>query len=141
MKIKMWGLILIILFLAVNTMPASTSIGFILGEPTGLSLKFDNFPVLGIAWSLDDYLHVHIDYWFSSRRFQRALYWYWGFGGKVIFQKYKDKDFGLGLRMPLGIRYFPARRVEIFFELAPGMKVYPKTEVDIDAGIGIRFIL
>ena len=141
MKINIWGLVLVILFLLAPTMSASTGIGFILGEPTGLSLKFDNFPVLGIAWSLNDYLHIHMDYWVSSRRFQRALYWYWGFGGKVIFQKYKDKDFGLGLRVPLGLRFFPARKIELFIELAPGMKVYPKTEVDIDAGIGIRFIL
>jgi hypothetical protein len=141
MKMKTCGILLVFLLLATAHLPASTGIGFIMGEPTGLSLKFDNFPVMGIAWSLNDYLHIHMDYWFNSRRFQRSLYWYWGFGGKVIFQKYKDKDFGLGLRVPIGIRYFPARSIEIFFELAPGMKVYPRTEVDVDAGIGIRFIL
>lgn len=121
------------------TVSASTGIGIIIGEPTGLSLKFNNFPVLGIAWSMDDYLHIHCDYWVKISRLDRSIYSFWGFGAKLIIHSQKNEKLGMGIRIPLGLRFFISRKVEIFTELVPGMKVIPETKFDIDAGIGIRF--
>ncbi len=121
---------------------ARTGVGIIVGEPTGLSIKIGHFPVIGIAWSWDDYFHLHIDYWLKSARLDRSLYWFFGFGAKVsVHQKNQgdDGDVGLGLRVPLGLSYFFSRRFEVFGEVAPGMKLIPGTEFDIDGGIGIRF--
>lgn len=142
---KARGLIIIIFVLLVlgitKPVEANTGIGFILGEPTGLSVRIDRFPVLGIAWSLDDYFHLHCDYWIRSRRVNRSVYSFWGFGWKMTLDKNEGKNFSLGMRVPIGLRYFPYRRIEIFFEIVPGMRVFPNTSFDFDVGIGIRFIL
>ncbi|MEN8154196.1 MAG: hypothetical protein ABFR75_09235 [Acidobacteriota bacterium] len=143
MKIKILPVILFVILILGITKPvgSNTGIGFILGEPTGMSLRIDKFPVLGIAWSLDNYFHLHCDYWIKSRRLKRSVYWFWGFGGKMTLYKYNDKNFTLGMRVPIGLRYFPARRIEIFCEIVPGMRIYPSTAIDFDLGIGMRFIL
>ena len=143
MKIRILSIILFVLLIlgVVNPVGANTGIGFILGEPTGLSLRIDKFPVLGIAWSLDNYFHLHCDYWITSRHIKRGLYWFWGFGGKMTLDKYEGKNFALGMRVPIGLRYFPSKRIEIFFELVPGIRVFPNTTTDFDVGIGMRFIL
>lgn len=139
MKITLLILILPVLILPFSAR-ASTGIGIIVGEPTGLSIKINNFPVLGIAWSLDDYIHLHCDYWLKSGKLERSLYWFFGVGVKVVIKdKKEDDNFGMGMRIPLGLRYFLARRVELFGELAPGLMVLPGTDFNIDAGIGLRF--
>jgi len=143
MKARIFIIVLLIVWVLsiANPIRADIGVGFILGEPTGFSLRIDGFPVLGIAWSLDDYFHLHCDYWINSRYIKRGVYWYWGFGGKVTSDKYKGNSFSMGMRVPIGLRYFPARRIEIFLEIAPGMRVYPNTASDFDIGIGMRFIL
>ena len=119
---------------------ASTAVGVIVGEPTGISLKFGNFPVIGIAWSLDDYFHFHCDYWVKNPHLKNSLDWYWGAGVKITGSKKPGDDrIVLGFRLPLGIQYFFSKRWEIFVEIAPGMLIIPKTDFDFDGGIGVRY--
>jgi len=143
MKIRVFISIIIFIFVLFLFKPvkASTGIGFILGEPTGLSLRIDNFPVIGVAWSLNNYFHIHCDYWIKTPHIKKGLFWYWGFGGKITSNIQSGNNLSFGMRVPLGLRYYPSKRIEIFFEIAPGLIIIPETASDFDIGLGMRFIL
>lgn len=121
--------------------------GIIIGEPTGISLKYSNFPVLGIAWSVENHFHVHCDYWVHEDTLKAPVNWYVGVGGKVrLFtndsndrKKDSDSDIGLGFRVPVGLQYYIIEELELFGEIVPGISLFPATGFDLDAGIGIRY--
>ncbi len=122
-------------------------IGIIIGEPTGISFKYNNFPVIGIALSLENHFHLHCDYWMFNSSLKGDLYWFAGIGGKYIYDlnrsdknpdKYEGK-YGFGIRIPIGIRYYVVPALELFCEIVPGISVIPSTDFDGDAGIGIRY--
>jgi len=121
--------------------------GIIIGDPTGISLKYDKFAA-GIAWSLDDYFHIHCDYWFYQADLVKQLNWF--VGGGVKFKAFDDHDnsrnhdsddhsFGVGVRVPVGLQYFIVPRVEVFGEIVPGIYLFPDTDFDLDGGIGARY--
>src|SRR5699024_5244994 len=90
---------------------SGTGIGFMVGEPTGLSLKSwtssKNAFDVGLAWSLSsDAFHIHADYlWHNFNLFNDvqsgSLPLYYGIGGRVIFD---DNDAKIGARVPVGLR-------------------------------------
>jgi len=145
--------LLILLVLLTFALPLAANdigAGIIIGEPTGLSFSLNNQFVLGAAWSFREYVHLHGDYIFLRSGIEKIedeiakpFGWYLGGGAKVrIFTKEKDTDdsaVGLGLRIPVGVTFYPAENIELFLELAPGIALFPDTEGDLDGGIGIRY--
>ncbi len=141
---------------SVIAMPAAAEagragIGFIVGEPTGISGKlfitentaFD----AGAAWSLvkNSNFHLHADYLrhnFSvlKREFgitEGELPLYFGIGGRVRFD---DDESRVGVRLVAGVSYiFDNAPLDVFFEIAPIMDLAPKTELNFNAGAGLRF--
>ncbi len=117
---------------------ADTGIGGIAGydQPTGLSFKIDNFPVVSLGWSVtQNWLEGTVDYWFINDKLDRNILWYLGMGSSI----YVEDDFGLGLRVPVGIQWYFMPRFEFFGELVPGFDILPSSGFDISAGIGLRF--
>jgi len=123
-------------------------LGVILGEPTGISLKYKNFPVVGIAWSVNNHFHLHCDYWIYNATLAQPVNWFIGAGLKLRIMDEHSRDdnnhhddttAGFGIRIPVGLQFFVIPRVELFAELAPGISLYPATEFDIDGGIGARY--
>lgn len=131
-------------------------LGLVVGEPTGISAayrldKTQSVQAL-LAWKLTspggvlvaaDYL-FHFDDLLEFEGVRIPLYA--GAGAKVAIltgdAHYKDSDsaFGLGVRIPLGVRWeFKQVPVEAFLELVPGMLLLPGTIPDIGAGIGARW--
>jgi hypothetical protein len=122
----------------------STELGVIIGEPTGVSAKFwtsgRSAVDLGVAWSLGESgnMHVHSDYlwhfWTNS-----GVAFYAGLGGRLLF----DNDTEFAARIPIGMQFNIARRLGVFFELAPTLPIMPETESDFDinggAGVRLRF--
>lgn len=126
-----------------------TGIGFMVGEPTGLSLKTwtggNNAIDAGLAWSFGRYdaINLHADYlWHNYSVFEvdsGSLPLYYGIGGRAVFA---DDDAVLGARVPVGIDYlFEESPVGIFFEVAPIFNIAPSTDFDVDGAIGVRFYL
>lgn len=119
----------------------STELGVIIGEPTGVSAKFwtsgRSAIDLGVAWSLGDSgnMHLHSDYlwhfWIDS-----GVAFYTGLGGRILF----DDDTQLAARIPIGLQFNVARRLSLFFELAPTLPIMPETKssFDINGGAGVR---
>jgi hypothetical protein len=121
-------------------------LGFILGEPTGLSLKKwigDTVAIDGSAsWSFGrkSALQLHADYLLHIFNLIKVgkgkLPLYYGLGVRVKF----EDDSKAGIRFPLGINYiFENEPLDIFFEVAPIINLAPSTEFDLNGAIGIRY--
>lgn len=125
-------------------------IGFMVGEPTGLSLKSwtggNNAFDLGLAWSLGRYdaINIHGDYlWHNYNVFDEVdegtLPLYYGIGGRLILA---ENDAIIGARIPVGINYlFEDSPIGLFLEVAPIINLVPSTDFDVDGGLGVRFYL
>lgn len=137
--------IISILFLTL-LMPAALfakmGIGIVVGEPTGLTFKTDNL-VIGIGWSFaaaDDRIDATIDWWLVNDNLMEILDWYLGAGAKVRLNLNQNTDtINVGLRIPIGVQWWPVKELEVFAEIAPGLLLFPATDFDISAGIGLRY--
>ena len=134
------------------------SLGFILGEPTGLTLRaglgdgsaiqghlgFDHFRGGGTAamldWTYDAYDFL--------RRGRGGLLFYVGIGGQVEFfdrgRHYYDHDHvGIGVRGLAGLRASFVPPFDVFLELAPVGLMFDVTDGyaywDVDLALGVRF--
>ncbi|MBN1128201.1 MAG: hypothetical protein JXA71_04410 [Chitinispirillaceae bacterium] len=113
--------------------------GFMIGEPTGFSLRINKFPVLCFGWSLPhDYVYVNCDYWLIDKPFpnEDRIDWYLGVGGALG----AGHEAFLGCRVPIGIKGIIERRFELFGEIAPGVAIAPEVGLFANGGIGFRYI-
>lgn len=125
-------------------------IGFMVGEPTGLTLKSwtggGNAIDVGAAWSFGRYdaITLQADYlWHNYNVFsdvdEGSLPLYVGIGGRLVLG---ENDSYIGARVPVGLNYlFEDAPVGLFIEAAPILNVAPSTDFDIDGTIGARFYL
>lgn len=120
----------------------------------------------GLAWAFGSYFTLYGDYlWHfprafgGSSRFVSELNPYVGVGLAAAFATYNNDGlliingnksyrffgttgdrFGLGIRIPLGIEWLPARPpIGVFLELAPGIAMVPATSAFFQGGIGARY--
>jgi len=121
-------------------------VGIQLGEPSVITGKIwmdnDNAVDMGLGWSIGhesrlimqgDYVH-HLYNIVKVNKGTLPLYY--GVGGRLIL----GNSDNLGVRVPLGADYLVQDQpIEIFFEIAPVLDLAPKTEPDINAGIGVRY--
>lgn len=126
--------------------PDNTEIGILIGEPTGISLKFwgsgNTALDLGVAWSLGrgGAIHLHGDYLFHHEVDPELdnLLFYYGIGARALL----TDDARFGARIPVGLQYIiPETRLSLFFELAPLFDLVPETEFDVNGGVGIRVFI
>jgi hypothetical protein len=86
-------------------------------------------------------LHVHADYLFHNFNVIKSsekLPIYYGPG--VALNLWRHGDTELGFRGVCGLAWMPRTApLDLFFEIAPVMILFPGTWVDINAGIGGRF--
>lgn len=140
-KIVAVGLLLIILVLPVTAF-ADQGIGIVLGEPTGLSYKTGDL-VIGLGWSFtanDSRIDATADWWLINDHLIEMFDWYLGAGIKLGLNLNNDNDiFNIGLRVPIGIQWWPVEQLEVFLEIAPGILLVPSTDPDIGAGLGLRY--
>ncbi len=125
-------------------------IGFVVGSPTGLSLKW-NFAgasfASALAWSFtgDTDITINTDH----LRYQYALEHesglgeqlplYYGLG--VNFRYREDRDSVIGLRLPVGFNYLSDTiPMDFFIELAPSLNIYPDTKFRLRLALGARYI-
>lgn len=122
-------------------------VGLMVGEPTGLSMKYwvnENLAVDGgIAESFhrDNGLQLHSDIlWHEFGIFnvsEGRLPLYFGVGPRFKFQ---DGDDAFGIRFPIGVSYiFDRQPIDVFFEVAPIIDVEPSVRGSFNLAIGMRF--
>ncbi len=121
-------------------------LGFMLGEPTGISFKKwtgSKTAIDGaVAWSFSgqNSLHLHADYLihrFDLIKVEKGrLPLYFGLGARL---KLEDPT-RFGVRIPVGVSYiFEEIPIDIFFELVPIFDLAPATDFKIAGSIGIRY--
>ncbi len=156
-KLSQGLLVTTLLLLVFNINPASAQntdgklgVGIMIGEPTGISLKYwqsqRNAIDGGLAWSLGQYdaIHLHADYlWHNYSVFsdvdEGQLPFYYGIGGRLVLA---DNESVIGIRVPVGLNYlFEEAPVGLFLELAPTINLAPSTDFDIGGALGIRIHL
>jgi hypothetical protein len=127
--------------------------GVVLGDPTGLSFKYNinsaHSVDAALAWSDSINIHMHANFlWNKYKLFYLDQYpvdWYFGAGVRLRERekdRYEKDDDGLqlGLRAPIGLKFmFLDPRVEIFAETAVVFNFVPDTDADLDFGIGARY--
>lgn len=126
----------------------SFGLGPLLGEPMGVGGKLwlsDKTAVdAGAGWSLLDPegFQFHGDFLFHKfnlfRAEQRDLPLYFGVGGRVKFVEHGDNR--AGIRVPVGISYLLDRHsLELFAEVVPILDLAPKTTLEWNGGVGLRY--
>jgi len=123
---------------------ADTGAGLQFGYPgdVALTVKLDHFPVAGLSWSFGSstYLGTTIDYWLANNKISDTpLTWYYGGGISASINTGSGDKIGLGLRAPIGLQFYPAKQIETYLELAPGLAVLPGIGFDIGAALGFRY--
>ena len=126
-------------------------LGFIAGEPTGVSGKLwmshNTALDMAVAWSSsgdgNDDLHLQADHvWHDFGLLsvdEGRLPVYYGIGARVRLDDGAGDD-GLGVRFPVGLAYlFQGNKVDIFGEVVPTLEVTPDTNFDVEGGIGLRY--
>jgi hypothetical protein len=127
-------------------------LGLILGEPTGLSLKywFDTERAIdgAVAWSYseNDSLQLHADYLIHNYDVfdTKELPFYCGLGARLKFKEDDGRGRNehhdiFGIRIPLGVTYvFDEAPVDLFFEIVPVLDLAPDIELDLNAAVGLR---
>ncbi|TVQ22097.1 MAG: hypothetical protein EA383_15980 [Spirochaetaceae bacterium] len=134
----------------------SVSIGVIVGEPTGLSIKLWLSDVsaidIALAWSFTDngafyanadYLTHFFDVFTTA---PDRLPVYVGVGGSLRVQSQApgqgdpDSRLRAAVRVPVGISFLPVELpLDLFFELAPHLRIFPETTFGVAGGIGVRY--
>jgi len=144
---KLFFISLVSLFsLGVFAQDSGLGLGLIFGEPTGLSAKMWTSERTAIdaavAWSFSTpgWFHVHADFLIHNYDIITVstgkLPLYYGVGAYTAF----SSEFGLGVRVPLGLAYqFEGAPVDIFAEVAPGLALLPALRFYIGGGIGVRY--
>lgn len=143
-------------------------LGFVLGNPSGISAKLPSGPVNALQFILaydnrgdgwnnrgwnnngncydnnnngcDGRLYLGGDYvWYNYNSIQVAqgrLPFYYGPG---LWTSFSDNS-AVGMRFVLGLEYqFATAPFDIFFEIAPGIRVIPNTNGYVSSGLGARF--
>lgn len=154
MKYKIAAITILLAVTATNARAQDTfGLGFIIGEPTGLSLKYwlDKEHAIdgAAAWSSseNDSFQLHADYLIHNYELLNAddLPVYYGLGARLKFKDHDGRgrnrnDAIFGIRIPLGVTYlFDDAPLDLFFELVPVLDIAPDVDLDINAAIGLRF--
>ena len=141
------GMMTFIPFTMAQSHKGDFGVGIFVGEPSIVTGKVwtdsHNAVDMGLGWSFGhdsqiimqgDYLHHMYNLVHNINKGQ--LLFYYGVGGRLILGN-NDR---LGVRVPLGADYLVQNEpIEAFFEIAPVLDLAPKTEPDINAGIGVRY--
>jgi hypothetical protein len=140
-----------VLLLKTEPVMADSAIGAVLGDPSGLSVRFglDSRHSIGGALAASsgyyDGTHLHVTYLTEHARSfggrQGPVDLYYGLGVRLIDYRDKNNDniVALGPRAPLGLIYNISNPdLEFFGEIALTLDLISKIRTDLDLGVGVR---
>jgi hypothetical protein len=157
MKCKTMVAVLVGLICASALAQEGLGLGVILGEPTGLSVKYwlDNEQAIdgAAAWSFwdGDGFQIHADYLWHDFELLGVggedadkLPLYYGVGARLKFRddegRHHDDDTFFGIRIPVGVSYlFKDHPFDLFAEIVPIVDLAPDVDLRLDLAVGLRF--
>lgn len=121
--------------------------GLMVGEPTGLSLKYwlnEEFAIdggIGAAFHRESGLQLHSDaLWHAFGSYDCPHGRVSPYLGVGVRGKFQDGDDAFGFRVPIGISYMLDRRpIDVFFEVAPILDVTSTVRGSFNVTAGARF--
>ena len=122
-------------------------LGFIAGEPTGLSWKYrfshENALEGAVGFLPDNGIRANMDYVWHSHPFSNHQFGLdYGAGialgpGRTI--ESRGQDIGFGVRGVAGLNYLlPNAPLDLFVEAAPTMILAPNSRMIVEPGFGMR---
>lgn len=146
------ALLLFVIHLVSFKANAESSVGFILGDPTGISTRFFHEKEYSISLTFANHggdnegLEIQASILKNKARLfaieKQAAELYYGAGIRLIdISEGKHKnELALALRTPIGVSVDISNPdLQFFAELAPNLNLSPFSEIDFDLGIGCRF--
>lgn len=140
---------------------AQNAVGLTLGGPTYIhfthGLGGSEALEAGVSFSYNHATHIYGDYLLETHDTFRNpqlsdMGMFYGFGGMIVIMNKdrvhedgyygdKDGDVGFGVRVPVGVDWRPTKTRDFSFhaKLVPTVTVVPETELEITAGIGLKF--
>ncbi len=142
---------LVFFLLTTEPVMADSAVGAVLGDPSGLSVRFgldSRHSIEGALAASSGYYdgtHLHVTYLTEHARSfggrQGPVDLYYGLGVRLIDYKNNNNDnvVALGPRAPLGLIYNISNPdFEFFGEMALTLDLISKIRTDLDLGIGVR---
>ena len=121
--------------------------GLMVGEPTGLSLKYwlnESLAIdggIGQSFHRDNGVQVHSDVLWHMFGLIDSSHGRWApYFGAGVRGKFESGDDAFGFRLPLGITYMLEQHpIDVFFEVAPILDVTPSSRGSFNVAAGARF--
>jgi len=114
-----------------------------LGGGIGLSLKWASFPVVGLKYDFNaTRFNASLDYYvIDAEGLASNLSYFLGVGayaGIAGGSNGGNAAFDMGLRMPIGLQFWPVRKFELFFAPVIAVPLYPSPSFGFGAEFGAR---
>ncbi len=112
-----------------------------LGGGVGLSLKWSSFPVVGLQYNLNsERLNASFDYYvIDAQGLAESLSYFVGGGLYAgVGSAGEEIDFDFGLRIPVGLQFWPVRKLELFIAPVLSIPLLPAPDVALGAEFGAR---
>ena len=112
-----------------------------LGGGIGLSLKWGQFPVVGLQYDLSvSRVNASIDYYVIDAEGLARNFSYFVGGGLYagIGGNGENVAFDMGLRIPVGLQFWPVRKFELFLSPIITIPLVPSPGVGFGAEFGAR---
>lgn len=167
-KLRIIGFVFLAGFISSNSLGMSSAnssplaAGILLGSPSAISAKYwlqDRKAIdAGLSFGVNDYTMIFGDYLvhfpggFGARdHFVSQLVPYIGVGALIAITNrdhgsdstYVGKNSGsagIGIRVPFGVEWRSKEpSLGVFVEVVPGLSIIPKTDMFVNAGLGIRY--
>ena len=140
------GIMMMFVSLSGNAQQKGTfGLGFIIGDPTGISMKFwtkeTDAVEIALGWKKKE-TELHADYLWHNfdllpvKNGRLPVFYGVGIGVKLK----EDEDNKIGIRTIVGLEYlFDAVPLDFFLQIAPVLQLTPESKVKGEAALGFRF--
>jgi len=103
----------------------------------GLSFKWASFPVVGLQYDFNaNRFGGSVDYYVIDAEGLGSMFSY--FLGAGLYAGVANSTFDFGLRIPVGLQFWPVHKLELFISPVLSIPLVPQPSVGIGAEFGAR---
>ena len=116
------------------------SFGTTMGGGVGLSLKWASFPVIGLKYNFGNQFNISADYYVvDGEGLASSLSYYIGAGLYAGYSASNSSNpFAFGLRIPVGLQFWPVKKLELFLAPVLSIPLFPTPTLDLGVELGAR---
>ncbi len=104
----------------------------------GISLKWQSFPVIGFKYDFKaSAMNVSCDYYAIDAEAIASKFSYF-LGAGAYIGLASGSEFDLGLRLPVGLQFWPIKKLEIYLSPVVSVPIYPSPSFGVGGELGLR---